>query len=39
VRGDHKIANNWQFDDYDVLRAQIAASIVRLRALSNPPGL
>lgn len=32
VGGDHKIANNWQFDDYDALQARIADGIVRLRA-------
>lgn len=31
VRGDHKIANRWQFGDYDALRRQIAAGIVRLQ--------
>jgi hypothetical protein len=30
VRGDHKIANNWDFADYDALRKQIADGIIRL---------
>jgi hypothetical protein len=30
VRGDHKIDNNWQFEDYDDLRSQIALAITRL---------
>lgn len=30
VRGDHKIPNNWTFEDYDVLRAEIARGIIRL---------
>ncbi len=31
VRGDHKIPNNWDFSEYDALRAQIAHSIVALQ--------
>jgi hypothetical protein len=30
VRGDHKIDNGWQFDDYDELRRRIAQGIIRL---------
>jgi len=33
VRGDHKIDNNWQFDDYDTLRQQIADGIIQLQSL------
>ena len=31
ARGDHKIANNWEFEDYDGLRQQIAEGVVRLQ--------
>jgi len=30
VRGDHKIDNHWEFDDYDALRRRIAEGILRL---------
>ncbi len=30
VRGDHKIDNNWDFAEYDSLREQIAAGIIRI---------
>jgi hypothetical protein len=32
VRGDHKIANDWTFADYDDLRREIARGIIRLTA-------
>ena len=33
VRGDHKVANGWAFDDYDRLRARIASYVVQLDQL------
>jgi len=35
VRGDHKIANNWSFDDYGAMRRQIVDGIIRLRGIAG----
>jgi hypothetical protein len=38
VRGDHRIANDWEFGDYDGLRERIAGAIVRLRRALDEGG-
>ena len=35
VSGDHKIENNWQFEDYDALRRQVAQGVVRLSQMDE----